>query len=61
MKGPIYFIIVLFSLIFLSCSHQQKQNATNTLPNSNEYAEGSDCITISTRQGALVVVETIAD
>ena len=39
MKGPIYFIIVLFSLIFLSCS-QQKQNATNTLPNSNEYAEG---------------------
>ena len=28
---------------------------------SNEYAEGSDCITISTRQGALVVVETIAD
>ena len=28
---------------------------------SNEYAEGSDCITVSTRQGALVVVETIAD
>ena len=28
---------------------------------SNEYAEGSDCITISTRSGALVVVETIAD
>ena len=28
---------------------------------SNEYAEGSDCITISTRQGALVVVETMAD
>lgn len=28
---------------------------------SNEYAEGSDCITISTRKGALVVVETIAD
>ncbi len=28
---------------------------------SNEYAEGSSCITISTRQGALVVVETIAD
>ena len=28
---------------------------------SNEYAEGSDCITISTRSGALVVVETIPD
>ena len=28
---------------------------------SNEYAAGSDCITISTRTGALVVVETIAD
>lgn len=28
---------------------------------SNEYDEGSSCITISTRQGALVVVETIAD
>lgn len=28
---------------------------------SNEYAEGSSCITVSTRQGALVVVETIAD
>ena len=28
---------------------------------SNEYAEGSDCITISTRTGALVVVETLAD
>lgn len=28
---------------------------------SNEYAEGSDTITIRTRQGALVVVETIAD
>ena len=28
---------------------------------SNEYAEGSSCITISTRQGALVVVETVAD
>ena len=28
---------------------------------SNEYAAGSDCITISTRSGALVVVETIAD
>lgn len=28
---------------------------------SNEYAAGSDCITISTRQGALVVVETIPD
>ena len=28
---------------------------------SNEYAEGSDCITVSTRQGALVVVETVAD
>ena len=28
---------------------------------SNEYAEGSDCITVSTRQGALVVVDTIAD
>ena len=28
---------------------------------SNEYAEGSSCITVSTRQGALEVVETIAD
>lgn len=28
---------------------------------SNEYAEGSDSITISTRTGALVVVETISD
>ena len=28
---------------------------------SNEYAEGSDCITISTREGALVVVETLPD
>ena len=28
---------------------------------SNEYAEGSDCIIVSTRQGALVVVETVAD
>ena len=28
---------------------------------SNEYAEGSDSITIRTRKGALVVVETIAD
>ena len=28
---------------------------------SNEYAEGSDCITIGTRKGAVVVVETIAD
>ena len=28
---------------------------------SNEYAEGSDCITISTRKGALVVVETVLD
>lgn len=28
---------------------------------SNEYAEGSDCITISTRTGALVVLETIPD
>ena len=26
---------------------------------SNEYAEGSDCITISTPKGALVVVETV--
>lgn len=40
MKGPIYFIFVLFSLIFLSCSHQQKQSATDTVSNSNEYAEG---------------------
>lgn len=40
MKGPIYLIIVLFSLIFLSCSHQQKQSATDTVSNSNEYAEG---------------------
>lgn len=28
---------------------------------SNEYADGSDCITVSTRAGALVVVETVAD
>ena len=28
---------------------------------SNEYAEGSDCITISSRKGALVVVETVPD
>ena len=28
---------------------------------SNEYAAGSDCITISTRSGALVAVETIPD
>ena len=28
---------------------------------SNEYAEGSDCITVSTRKGTLVVVETVAD
>lgn len=28
---------------------------------SNEYAEGSDCIRISTGKGALVVVETLAD
>ena len=28
---------------------------------SNEYAEGSDCITISTQKGALVVVETVPD
>ena len=35
--------------------------ATYPLGVSNEYAEGSDCITISTRTGALVVVETLAD
>lgn len=28
---------------------------------SNEYAAGSDCITISVRRGALVVVETVPD
>lgn len=28
---------------------------------SNEYAPGSDCITVSTRRGALLVVETLAD
>lgn len=28
---------------------------------SNEYAPGSDCITVSTRKGALVIVETLAD
>ena len=28
---------------------------------SNEYADGSDCITISTQKGALVVVETVPD
>lgn len=35
--------------------------ATYPLGVSNEYAEGSDCITISTRTGTLVVVETLAD
>ena len=35
--------------------------ATYPVGVSNEYAEGSDCITISTREGALVVVETLAD
>ena len=35
--------------------------ATYPLGVSNEYAEGSDCITISTREGALVVVETLPD
>ena len=35
--------------------------AGNPLGVSNEYAEGSDCITISTRKGALVVVETLPD
>lgn len=28
---------------------------------SNEYAEGSDSITVSTRKGALVIVETVQD
>ena len=28
---------------------------------SNEYADSSDCITISTRKGVLVVVETVPD
>lgn len=28
---------------------------------SNEYAPGSDCITVSTAKGALVVIETMAD
>lgn len=28
---------------------------------SNEYAPGSDCITISVRTGALLVVETLPD
>lgn len=28
---------------------------------SNEYAPGSDCITVSTRRGALAVIETMAD
>ena len=35
--------------------------ATYPLGVSNEYAEGSDRITISTREGALVVVETLPD
>ena len=35
--------------------------ATYPLGVSNEYAAGSDTITISTRTGALVVVETMAD
>ena len=35
--------------------------ATYPLGVSNEYAEGSDCITVSTRTGALVVIETLAD
>lgn len=40
MKSSVSFIIIIFSLIFLSCSQQHKQSATNTVPNSNEYAEG---------------------
>ena len=35
--------------------------ATYPLGVSNEYAEGSDCITVSTRIGTLVIVETLAD
>ena len=35
--------------------------ATYPLGVSNEYAEGSDCITVSTRTGTLVIVETLAD
>lgn len=31
------------------------------LTTSNEYAAGSDTITVSTREGALLVIETIAD
>jgi iron complex transport system substrate-binding protein len=40
MKVRIYFIIFLFSLALLSCSHQQKQTETATQSNSNKYAEG---------------------
>lgn len=32
-----------------------------SLTTSNEYAAGSGCITVSTRRGALAVVETMAD
>ena len=35
--------------------------ATYPLGVSNEYAEGSDCITVSTRTGTLVILETLAD
>ena len=28
---------------------------------SNEYADNSDCITVSTRNGALLIIETVAD
>jgi iron complex transport system substrate-binding protein len=45
MKSPVNFIIILFTLVFLSCSQQQKQSATDSLPNSNEYAEGFSIVT----------------
>ena len=46
---------------FFSAFPMAELTASYPLGVSNEYAAGSDCITISTRSGALVVVETIAD
>ena len=46
--------------LIMSCDNAEL-TAAYPLGVSNEYAEGSDCITISTRSGALVAVETIPD
>ena len=43
MKAHINFI-VLFSLIFMSCSQQKEQNTTDTHPNSNKYAQGFNIV-----------------